>query len=100
MNILNNFKTFNMLNNINCSEIISRSLIDTWAPIISCKYRTVNNINNLNNLKYTITLKSKTNDPTIEKVSKIQVITYLKDNSKKVENNDVIKKGKKTKKYY
>ena len=42
-------------------------------------------------------MKSKTNDPTIEKVSKIQVTTYLKDNSKKVENNDIIKKGKKPK---
>ena len=38
---------------------------------------------NLNNQKYTITIKNKTNDPTIEKVSKIQVTTYcVKDNSK------------------
>ena len=55
----------------------------------------LNNLNNLNNQNYIITLKSKTNDPTIEKVSKIQVTTYcVKDNSKKVENNDVIKKEK------
>jgi hypothetical protein len=55
----------------------------------------LNHLNNLNNQKYIITLKSKTNDPTIEKVSKIQVTTYcVKDNSKKVENNDVIKKEK------
>ena len=72
MNNLNNYKNYNMLNNIN-------------------------NINNLNNQKYTITFKSKTNDPGIEKVSKIQVTTYLKDNSKKVENNEVVKKEKRPK---
>ena len=58
-------------------------------------FNILNNFNNLNNQKYTITLKSKTNDPTIEKVSKIQVTTYcVKDNSKIVENNDFIKKEK------
>ena len=53
------------------------------------------NMNNYNHQKsnpekYTITLKSKTDDPSIEKISKIQVITsYVKDNSKvKQENND------------
>lgn len=57
---------------------------------------TLNNLTNLNNQKYTITIKNKTNDPTIEKVSKIQVTTYcVKDNSKiKPENNDTVKKEK------
>ena len=75
MNNLNNYKNYNMLNNIN----------------------NINNINNLNNQNYTITFKSKTKDPTIEKVSKIKVTTYLKDNSKKVENNEVVKKEKRPK---
>ena len=48
------------------------------------------NINNINNPeKYTITLKSKTNDPSIEKISKIQVTTsFIKDNSKAKQEND------------
>ena len=49
------------------------------------------NLSNINNPeKYTITLKSKTNDPSIEKIAKIQVTTsFVKDNSKmKQENND------------
>ena len=58
-------------------------------------FNILNNSSNLNNQNYTITLKSKTNDPTIQKVSKIKVTTYcVKDNSKKVENNDFIKKEK------
>ena len=72
----NNLKNLNILNNLS-------------------NINNLNNPNNLNNQKYTITLKSKTNDPSIEKVSKIQVTTYcVKDNSKKIENNEVIKKEK------
>jgi hypothetical protein len=78
-NMNNNLKNLNILNNLN-------------------NINNLNNPNNLNNQKYTITLKSKTNDPTIEKVSKIQVTTYcVKDNSKKLENNEVIKKEKNVK---
>ena len=53
--------------------------------------KNINSFNNINNPeKYTITLKSKTNDPSIEKIAKIQVTTsFIKDNSKvKQENND------------
>ena len=53
------------------------------------------NFSNINNPeKYTITLKSKTNDPSIEKIAKIQVTTsFVKDNSKvKQENNETPKK--------
>ena len=75
-NMNNNLKNLNILNNLS-------------------NINNLNNPNNLNNQKYTITLKSKTNDPSIEKVSKIQVTTYcVKDNSKKIENNEVIKKEK------
>ena len=53
--------------------------------------KNINSFNNINNPEnYTITFKSKTNDPTIEKVAKIQVTTsFIKDNSKvKPEKND------------
>ena len=52
----------------------------------------LNQFNNINNEKYTITLKSKTDDPNIEKISKIQVITsYVKDNQKVKQENDAKK---------
>ena len=53
--------------------------------------KNINSFNNINNPEnYTITFKSKTNDPTIEKVAKIQVtMSFVKDNSKvKPEKND------------
>jgi hypothetical protein len=61
---------------------------------------TINHINNYkrknNQEKYSITFKSKTNDPSIEKISKIKVVTsYVKDNLKtKQENNNNQKKEK------
>ena len=49
----------------------------------------INQLKNINNEKYTITLKSKTDDPNIEKISKIQVTTsYIKDNQKIIQENE------------
>ena len=54
----------------------------------------INQLKNKNNEKYTITLKSKTDDPNIEKISKIQVTTsYVKDN-KKIQQENEAKKEK------
>ena len=49
----------------------------------------INQLRNVNNEKYTITFKSKTDDPNIEKISKIQVTTsYIKDNQKIKQENE------------
>lgn len=84
-NIINNFSNnVNPLYNNNCFH-----------------YPIINNLsngnfinNNINNPeKYTITFKSKTNDPTIEKISKITVTTSYIDNSATKQNNkETVKK--------
>ena len=66
----------------------------------------INQFKNINNEKYTITLKSKTEDPDIGQISKIQATTsYIKENQKeekeaKIEKNIInledIKTGKET----
>lgn len=67
--------------------------------------KNLNNLNNLNNIihlnniinpkQYTITFKSKTNNPNIDKISKIQVTTsYIKDVPKKKEENEPPKNEK------
>ena len=49
-------------------------------------------LKNINNEKYTITLKSKTDDPNIEKISKIQVTTSnIKDNQNIKQENEAKK---------
>jgi len=89
----NNFRNQNPLlqNYMNNQNFMNLNRMNNCNGI-----NTLNNLNNLNNQKYTITIKNKTNDPTIEKVSKIQVTTYcVKDNSKiKPENTDTVKKEK------
>lgn len=84
-NIINNFSNnVNPLYNNNCFQYpIINSLSN--ANFIN------NNINNPE--KYTITFKSKTNDPTIEKISKITVTTSYIDNSTAKQNNkETVKK--------
>ena len=84
-NVINNFSNnINPLYNNNCFQ-----------------YPIINNLsngnfinNNINNPeKYTITLKSKTSDPTVEKISKITVTTSFIDNSATKQNNkETVKK--------
>ena len=97
----NNFNQFSPLNNninycfSNFNNFGNQNPFFNYFP-----NRNIMNMNMNNNMfiknnpeKYTITFKSKTNDPSIEKISKIQVITsYVKDNSKiKQENKDTKK---------
>ena len=84
-NIINNFSNnINPLYNNNCFQY----------PIINSLSNGIffnNNIFNPEN--YTITFKSKTNDPTIEKISKITIKTSYKDNSAAKQNNkETVKK--------
>ena len=83
-NIINNFSNnINPLYNNNCFQY----------PFINSLPNRIfmNNINNPE--KYTITLKSKTNDPTIEKISKITIKTSYIDNSAAKQNNkETVKK--------
>lgn len=84
-NIINNFSNnVNPLYNNNCFQY----------PIINSLSNGNFINNNINNPeKYTITLKSKTNDPTIEKISKITVTTSYIDNSAAKQNNkETVKK--------
>lgn len=84
-NIINNFtNNMNPLYNNNCFQ----------NPIINSLSNGNFIQNNINNPeKYTITLKSKTNDPTVEKISKITVTTSYIDNSASKQNNkETIKK--------
>ena len=85
-NIINHFSNnINPLYNNNCFQY----------PIInSLPNRFFINNNNINNPeKYTITFKSKTNDPTIEKISKITIKTSYIDNSAAKQNNkETVKK--------
>ena len=110
MNI-NNINPFSHLNmNINCNFnnyanqnpllnncLLSQNIMNLNNANIM---NTINHINNYkrknNQEKYSITFKSKTNDPSIEKISKIKVVTsYVKDNLKtKQENNNNQKKEK------
>ena len=84
-NIINNFSNnINPLYNNNCFQY----------PIINSLSNGIffnNNIFNPEN--YTITFKSKTNDPTIEKISKITIKTSYIDNSAAKQNNkETVKK--------
>ena len=97
MNNYNSFLNFNQFNpfNNNINYYGNNAFANCFQNnnIINSlqQQKNINSINNINNPeKYTITLKSKTNDPSIEKISKIQVTTsFVKDNSKvKQENND------------
>lgn len=81
----------NFINNIN--PLYNSPYFHNFQnPLINCfpNGNLINNhINHINNPeRYTITLKSKTNDPTIEKISKITVTTSYIDNSAKKENNN------------
>jgi hypothetical protein len=80
----NQFNPFN--NNMNCyGNNIYGNCFQNNNIINSLQHQqNINSFNNINNPeKYTITLKSKTNDPSIEKIAKIQVTTsFVKDNSK------------------
>lgn len=78
-NIINNFtNNMNPLYNNNCFQ----------NPIINGLSNGNFIQNNINSpKKYTITLKSKTNDPTVEKISKITVTTSYIDNSASKKNN-------------
>ena len=98
-----NYNNYNNFNNFGNQNPLLRNYLANKNIMNINPVNNINNINNLNNLtnlnnpeKYTITLKSKTNDPTIEKISKIQVTTsYIKDNSKvKQESTESAKKEK------
>lgn len=99
----NNFNQFSPLNNNINYGFSNFNNFGNQYPFFN--YFPNPNIMNMNNNmfiknnpeKYTITFKSKTNDPSIEKISKIQVITsYVKDNSKiKQENKDTKKEKNK-----
>ena len=83
---INNFNQFNLLNNnINCFEnnIYDSYLINNNIINILQAQNNINNISIINNQdEYSITLKSKTNDPSIEKITKIKIeIFFVKDNS-------------------
>ena len=84
-NVINNFS-----NNIN--PLYNNSYFNN--PIINNLSNGNFINNNINNPeKYTITLKSKTNDPTIEKISKITVTTsYIDNSSSKQKNKETAKK--------
>ena len=84
-NIINNFSNnVNPLYNNNCFH---------YPNINNLSYGNFIN-NSINNPeKYTITFKIKTNDPTIEKISKITVTTSYIDNSATKQNNkETVKK--------
>ena len=84
-NIINNFSNnINPLYNNNCFQY----------PIINSLSNGIFINNNSNKPEqYTITLKSKTNDPTIDKISKITIKTSYKDNSAAKQNNkETVKK--------
>ena len=100
----NNFNRFSPLNNNINYGFNNFNNFGNQNPFFN--YFPNRNIMNMNNNmfiknnpeKYTITFKSKTNDPSIEKISKIQVITsYVKDNSKIKQENKDTKKEKNTK---
>ena len=94
MNINYSFNNYGNPNPLLNNYMLSQNIFN------SNLINTINHINNYkknNNLeKYSITFKSKTNDPTVEKISKIKVVTsYVKDNLKvKQENNNHQKKEK------
>ena len=110
---LNNY-LLNINNNNNLNISYNQNNINPLMPFNNNINYNVNNINfnalqnplnnylanHLNNQKkpekYTIILKSKTNNPNVEKISKIKVITsYKKDNSKtNKENSTQSKKAK------
>lgn len=100
-NYFNNFIPFNNNINYNFNNYENQILLTSIMNM-----NNINNLNALNNLtnsinpkKYTITLKSKTNNPNVDKISKIKITTtFKKDNIKaKVENNTQVIKEKKIK---
>ena len=100
INNVNQFNPFNNNINLNCNNInnygnniyrnylsqenFNNNLLNQNINNNILNQNIINNIKNqINPEKYTITLKSKTNDPTVEKISKIQVTTsYVKGTSK------------------
>ena len=100
---LNPKNYFNLQNqmfpyNYNISSNVINNFSNNINPLYNNSYFNnpfINNLsngnfinNNINNPeKYTITLKSKTNDPKIEKISKITVTTSYIDNSSSKQNN-------------
>ena len=100
---ITNFNQFNLLNNninyfgnnINDSYLINNNIIN----IIQAQ-NNINNISIINNQdEYSITLKSKTNDPSIEKITKIEIETFfVKDNSESSQQINENSKDEKIKK--
>ena len=96
MNNYNNFLNYNQFNPFNNNMNYIGNIYNNCFPnnhiINSIQHqKNINSFNNINNPENcTITLKSKTNDPSIEKIAKIQITTsFVKGNSKvKQENND------------
>ena len=96
INNYNSFLNYNQFNPFNNNmNYYGNNIFNNCFPnnniINNLQHQKNINLSNINNPeKYTITLKSKTNDPSIEKIAKIQVTTsFVKDNSKvKQENND------------
>ena len=85
-----NFYGHNLLNNcLQNQNIMNMNVMNNLNSIT----------NSINPKNYTITFKSKTDDPTINKISKIKITTtYVKDNNKiKSENKTQVPKEKKPK---
>lgn len=84
-NVINNFS--NNINPLYNNSCFQNPIINS----LSSGNFINNNINNPE--KYTITFKSKTNDPAIEKISKITVTTsYIDNSSSKQNNKETVKK--------
>ena len=95
-NNINQFMSFNNGINYYFNNLINQNIL---LKQNYCPNKNTNNINQPNNIinkkKYIITLKSKTNDPNIDKISKIHVTTsYVKDISKTKQENVPPKKEK------
>ena len=95
INNYNNFLNINQFNpfNNNMNYYGNNNIFNNCFPnnnIINNLQNQKNiNFSNINNPeKYTITLKTQTNDPSIEKIAKIKVTTsFVKDNSKMKQEN-------------
>ena len=88
INLFNNYVLYSNYNNNYNNYRFNNPLLSNYFPnnnLININNMSniinYNNKNNYNQEKYTITFKSETKDPNIEKVSKIRVTTsYVKDN--------------------